>query len=151
MTPVAIGGGTPAVRLDRLSDGGFDRAGPLEQLLDRPGKLDRLVADAGPLGRFMVGRDGELPAGTSAYTKRSVDVLAGVEAKLGLPRERALGNLTLPTPPPAGVAAQADLPPGTGGPSVAGSTIGAVRPAVAIDAGNRLDGGPAGNPAAVRA
>jgi hypothetical protein len=144
-------GRSATAALSRLDDAAQDASGPLDRLMQRPSTLDRLVADGGPLGRFMVGRDDALPAGTSAYTKRSVDMLAGIEAKLGLPRERVLANLNLPMPLPGTLVAPALSPPGANAAPPLDSAIGAARPAVATDADNRLSGGVTGNPATVRA
>lgn len=145
------GSSTVGDRLARRIAVGQDGTGPLDRLLRRPSTLDRLVADAGPLGRFMIAREDALPAGTSAYTKRAVDTLNGVEAKLGLPRERVLANLAPPILPPPGAAqAGVELPPGR---SVAPEGAAALdpRPAVSTDAGNRLAGGASGNSATIRA
>jgi hypothetical protein len=124
---------------------------PLEKLLSRPSPLERLVADAGALGRFRTDVPDALPAGTSAFTRRSVDITDNVAARLGLPRERvwagATVQLPMAVPPPTPTVAPQ---PGVAAP-VGTTGVNAPRPAVATDAGNDLAGGLAGNSAAVRA
>lgn len=61
--------------------------------------LEKLVADAGPLGKFMVDRDDALPAGTSAFTVRSADTAIRVASRTGIVTEPVLAGNPLIAPP----------------------------------------------------
>jgi hypothetical protein len=124
-------------RPDRAIENGGD-AGSFHRLFQRGSGLERLIADAGPLGKFKTDPPDQMPSGTSALTLRVGDALNRIAARLGLPVERILPGeharspavLLRPAP---------ELPPGHG-PTAAAPAHGALdpRPAVAVDAGNHV-------------
>lgn len=63
---------------------------PLERLTQQPSALDRLVADAGALGKFREDQPNALPSGTSSFTVPIAQTIAHVETRLGQPNERVL-------------------------------------------------------------
>jgi len=63
----------------------------LERLTRQSSSLDRLVADAGALGKFREDQPNALPSGTSSFTVPVTQTIAHVEARLGQPNERVLG------------------------------------------------------------
>jgi hypothetical protein len=70
-----------------VQDGG---GSGLERLTRQPSALDRLVADAGALGKFREDQPNALPSGTSSFTVPITQTIAHVETRLGLPNERVL-------------------------------------------------------------
>ncbi|QJU59887.1 hypothetical protein HL653_20980 [Sphingomonas sp. AP4-R1] len=136
--------------LDALADAAPTGAGALHRLLNQPSTLDRLVGDAGPLGKFRTDDPDRMPSGTAALTLRASDALNRLAARLGLPGERILsGNPVLragqaPSPPtelPAGERqARTDYGVSTAAtPPIERS--GADNQAGSIDRGNRRDPG----------
>ncbi|PXA84111.1 hypothetical protein DMC47_41525 [Nostoc sp. 3335mG] len=67
-----------------------DGGSPLERLTSQPSSLDRLVADAGALGKFREDQPNALPSGTSSFTVPIAQTIAHVETRLGQPNERVL-------------------------------------------------------------
>lgn len=137
-------------RQDRAAD---DRpeTGPFHGLFQRNSSLERLVADAGPLGKFKTDQPDQMPSGTSALTLRVGDALNRIAARLGLPVERILsGNPTLV--PALLQRLMAELPPGQG-PSAAqpGARATDPRPAVAVEADNHARAADRGNAPPVQA
>jgi hypothetical protein len=63
----------------------------LHRAQDHVSALDRLVADAGPLGKFRTDQPDALPSGTSSFTVPVSQTIAHVEARMASPNERALG------------------------------------------------------------
>lgn len=70
----------------------------LERLTRQSSALDRLVADAGALGKFREDQPNALPSGTSSFTVPIAQTIAHVETRLGQPNERVL-SATQATPP----------------------------------------------------
>lgn len=62
----------------------------LEHLANRVSALDRLVSDAGALGKFREDQPNEMPSGTSSFTVPISQTVAHVEARLASPNERIL-------------------------------------------------------------
>jgi hypothetical protein len=110
--------------------------GPLHRLLNRTSALDRIVGDAGPLGKYRTDAPDAMPSGTSSLTLRTGDALNRLAARLGMPGERILaGNPAFG--PQLQQRPQAELPAGVGPSAVdPGLSAHAPRPAVATDADN---------------
>ncbi|MBA2934183.1 hypothetical protein HZF05_08725 [Sphingomonas sp. CGMCC 1.13654] len=70
----------------------------LEMLTRQPSALDRLVADAGALGKFREDQPNALPSGTGSFTVPVTQTIAHVETRLGQPNERVLGATQASTP-----------------------------------------------------
>lgn len=70
----------------------------LERLTRQSSALDRLVADAGALGKFREDQPNALPSGTSSFTVPIAQTIAHVETRLGQPNERVL-SATQASPP----------------------------------------------------
>ena len=64
----------------------------LERLTRQSSALDRLVADAGALGKFREDQPNALPSGTSSFTVPIAQTIAHVETRLGQPHERVLSS-----------------------------------------------------------
>lgn len=70
----------------------------LERLTRQSSALDRLVADAGALGKFREDQPNTLPSGTSSFTVPITQTIAHVETRLGEPRERVLSATQASSP-----------------------------------------------------
>jgi len=125
--------------------------GPFHGLFQKHDTLERLIADAGPLGQFKTDQPDQMPSGTSALTTRVSDVLNQIASRLGVPVERILSaNPSLA--PVAHQRAVAEMPPGHGPTAPRpGQQIQDPRPAVATEAGNRTAPHDRGNRAPGRA
>ena len=75
-----------------------DGGSGLERLTRQASTLDRLVADAGTLGKFREDQPNALPSGTSSFTVPIAQTIAHVETRLGQPNERVL-SATQASPP----------------------------------------------------
>lgn len=109
----------------------------LRDLLGRVSPLDRLLADAGPLGKFRADRNYTLPAGTSALTVRIADAVDHAAATIGRAAERtlcanALGPGRAIDPPSAATPATAE--PMHGASAADARRMVDPRPAIATDA-----------------
>ena len=136
---------------DRAAAGDAPETGAFHGLFQRHSSLERLIADAGPLGKFKTDQPDQMPSGTSAFTLRVGDALNRVAARLGLPVERILsGNPALT--PAILQRLIAELPPGRG-PSAAQADqrVTDARPAVAVEADNRVRAADRGNTSPAKA
>jgi len=136
---------------DRAAADDTPETGAFHGLFQRHSSLERLIADAGPLGKFKTDQPDQMPSGTSAFTLRVGDALNRIAARLGLPVERILsGN---PALTPAMLQRLiAELPPGHG-PSAAQADQRATdpRPAVAVETDNHMRGTDRGNTSPAKA
>jgi hypothetical protein len=124
----------------------------LERLTRQSSALDRLVADAGALGKFREDQPNALPAGTSSFTVPIAQTIAHVETRLGQPNERVLGSTQAAVPrgvPQAARSADAAQP----GPRPADIRAHGVspRPDVRSDTDNRAAAFVRGNPSSTGA
>ncbi len=138
-----------AATLARAHEGGAaaesPETGPFHGLFQKHDTLERLIADAGPLGKFKTDQPDQMPSGTCALTTRVGDTLNQIAAHLGLPVERILpANPSLA--PVAHYRTAAEMPPGNG-PTAPhpGQQIQDPRPAVATETDNRAAAHDRGN------
>jgi hypothetical protein len=136
----SVGGGASRSGAAIAHDDGMEPTGgtALDRLANHVSALDRLVADAGALGKFRADQPDALPAGTGSFTVPVSQTIAHVEARLGSPHERVLGTTQAQPPREAVQAArQPDvLEPGVR-PVTIHSSAATMRPDVALDTENR--------------
>lgn len=95
--PIGRGGAGAATDMPEpmAQDGG---GSALERLTRQSSALDRLVADAGALGKFREDQPNALPSGTSSFTVPVAQTIAHVETRLGQPNERVLASTQAAVP-----------------------------------------------------
>lgn len=136
---------------DRAAGDDVPETGAFHGLFQWHSSLERLIADAGPLGKFKTDQPDQMPSGTSAFTLRVGDALNRIAARLGLPVERILsGNPALT--PAILQRLIAELPPGHGpSAALADQRVTDPRPAVAVEADNRVRAADRGNTSPAKA
>lgn len=124
----------------------------LERLTRQSSALDRLVADAGALGKFREDQPNALPSGTGSFTVPIAQTIAHVEARLGQPNERVLAATQASVPREVSQAARA-ADAAHPGPHAADIHAHGVtpRPDVRSDADNRTAAFVRGNPSSAGA
>jgi len=124
----------------------------LERLTRQTSALDRLVADAGALGKFREDQPNTLPSGTSSFTVPIAQTIAHVETRLGQPNERVLSATQASTPREIPQSARSVEATHLGIHTTDSRTHGvAPRPDVRSDADNRVAAFVRGNPSSAGA
>lgn len=119
--------------------------GSFHILFQKHDTLERLIADAGPLGKFKTDQPGQMPSGTGALTTRVGDALNRIAAHLGLPVERILPANPSLAPALRQAAAVEILPGHDASTPQPGQQLQSARPAVATETDNRATAHDRGN------